>query len=163
GHVTLANAVPVPTVALDGVTPITSDAQLADPSLVGAGNTIDPDWAHSWWSIHPQSTMGVGQPVIIDGYTQGQGTADLAAYRNTSPSGDNAILRIEVNGSQLPAGWINTYQYTKIGFNLSASNCTFTGVVFNGVDTPDPTSGFPSGTSGAHATSFVFNCFGAQN
>ncbi len=34
GSVSTADIAPVPTVAIDGVTPITSDAQLADPSLV---------------------------------------------------------------------------------------------------------------------------------
>jgi hypothetical protein len=153
GHVTLGDAVPVPTVALDGVTPITSDAQLADPNLVGAGNTIDPDWAHSWWSIHLQSTIGVGQPVIIDGYTQ------AGASPNTSPSGDNAVLRVEVNGSQIPAGWLGPYKYIAVGFNFSVSNSTVRGIAFNGFDGPDPTSGFPAGATATHRVETVFNMY----
>jgi hypothetical protein len=71
GSVSRADIAAVPTVVTDGVTPITSDAQLADPNLVGAGNTIDPDWAHSWWSIQiADIPMFLEKPVFIDGYSQ---------------------------------------------------------------------------------------------
>jgi hypothetical protein len=85
GSVSLADVAVVPTVSTDGNTQITCDSQLSDPNLVGAGNTIDPDWAHSWWSIQPTSALPqVTLPVIFDGYSQGQNTL-LAASKTRWP------------------------------------------------------------------------------
>jgi hypothetical protein len=77
----------------------TSDADLANPSLVGAGNTIDPDWAHSWWSIQLTGAgLGVVRPTVIDGYSQS------GACCNTLATGDNAVLRISIDGSRIAGG-----------------------------------------------------------
>jgi parallel beta-helix repeat protein len=55
---------------------------------------IDPDWRRSWWSIQPASQLpDVHDPAVIDGYTQ------PGASVNTLATGDNAVLRIELNGS----------------------------------------------------------------
>jgi hypothetical protein len=70
GHLTAADIAPVPTIAIDGVTSITTDAQLSDPTMVG-GNTIDPDRARSWWSIALQSGLPeITNSAIIDASTQ---------------------------------------------------------------------------------------------
>ncbi len=55
---------------------------------------IDPDWPHSWWTISPQSALpSTTATVTIDGYSQ------AGAVANTSAAGDNAVLRVEVNGT----------------------------------------------------------------
>ncbi|HEV2883461.1 MAG TPA: Calx-beta domain-containing protein, partial [Pyrinomonadaceae bacterium] len=59
---------------------------------------IDPDWAHSWWSILPATPLPSVSPVqaigvVIDGYTQPGASADTLA------AGQTAILRIEIDGS----------------------------------------------------------------
>lgn len=97
-QVTAADIAPVPTIAIDGFAPITTDAQLADPSMVGIGNTIDPDQAHSWWSITPQSALPmINNSVIIDGTTQPGWAA------NTSDTLYNANLPIVLDGSNAGA------------------------------------------------------------
>jgi hypothetical protein len=55
---------------------------------------IDPDWAHSWFSIELDSKLSITDEVVIDGYTQ-PGTSG-----NTNPVGQglNSILRVEING-----------------------------------------------------------------
>jgi parallel beta-helix repeat protein len=129
GSVSLANVVPVPTVALDGVTPITSDLQLENPALVGAGNTIDPDWAHSWWSITPQSYLpSIDNSVILDGYTQ------PGAGPNMLSQGDNAVLRVELDGSRLLAG--NTARSV---LTVTADNSAIRGLVINRYSAPGDT------------------------
>ncbi len=98
GQVTAADIAAVPTIAIDGFTPITRDAQLADPSTVGIGNTIDPDQAHSWWSITPQSGLPmITNSVIINGATQAGWVA------NTSDTLYNAKLPIVLDGSNAGA------------------------------------------------------------
>jgi CSLREA domain-containing protein len=59
----------------------------------------------------------ITHPVIIDGYSQ------PGAVANTSSSGDNAVLLIELNGTS--AG-INTN-----GLTIAAANCTVAGLVLN--------------------------------
>jgi CSLREA domain-containing protein len=55
---------------------------------------IDPDWPHSWWTISPQSALpSTTATLTIDGYSQ------AGAVANTSAAGDNAVLRVEVNGT----------------------------------------------------------------
>src|SRR5262249_7697311 len=56
----------------------------------------DPDWGHSWWSIQPLSALpAISDAVVIDGYTQ------AGASVNTLAQGDNAVLRVEVDGGHL--------------------------------------------------------------
>jgi len=61
---------------------------------------IDPDWPHSWWSIRPAvgGLPNITNPVTIDGYTQ------TGASVNTSPTAENAVLRLELNGTAAGAG-----------------------------------------------------------
>jgi hypothetical protein len=63
----------------------------------------------------------ITQPITIDGYTQ-PGTA-----RNTLQLGDNAVLRIELNGAQSP--------YDSTGLAIQGSNCAIRGLVINGFGT----------------------------
>ena len=126
GSVSLNDITPVPTLAVDGVTPITSNAQLGNPSLVGVGNTIDPDWQHSWWTITPQSALPtIINPVIINGYTQsGAQPNTAAALALGANAGDSAILTIELNGASAGSG--------TVGLTISAGNSTVKGLVING-------------------------------
>lgn len=100
--VSIDHVAPVPTVAIDGTTPITSDADLLDPSKVGASNTIDPNWSHSWWTIRPQVTgpdPSIGMlppittPVVIDGYSQGYGAQQY------DPQTGEEVLNVVLDGS----------------------------------------------------------------
>jgi hypothetical protein len=126
GQIGPANAVPVPALAIDGVTPITSDSQLANPALVGAGNTIDPDWAHSWWRIQPAGVQlpAIQRPVFIDGYTQ------PGAGWNTLANDDNAVLRVELNGRG-PSPVNNG-----VGLTINGGSSTVRGLVINGFPAP---------------------------
>jgi hypothetical protein len=113
----------------------TSDADLANVALVGNGNTIAAAWAHSWWSIQLSSTEDSSQsldgwtgalpaitnPVVIDGYSQS------GASPNTVTNGDNAVLRIEITGKNLPS----PTAYTS-GLLLRASNSRIQGLALNG-------------------------------
>jgi CSLREA domain-containing protein len=137
GQITTADVVPVPTLAADGVTPITSDAQLADPNVMGATNTIDPDWVHSWWTIRPAIPTGqdrdfgqlpeITQPVIIDGYSQ------PGAIRNNETVGDNAILRVALDGTGLGGNYSsNARGGEPEGLALGANDCTVEGLVLDG-------------------------------
>jgi hypothetical protein len=73
-------------------TSATDDSQLAN---------IAPDWQHSWWSIQPTAPLPeITNPVIIDGYTQGQNTPQ-AARPNDLAQGSDAVLRIELDGSRM--------------------------------------------------------------
>jgi hypothetical protein len=99
GHVSTADVAPVPTVGIDGVTPITTDAQLADPGIVGAGNTIDPDWQHSWWAIQPSAGLPpIIRSVVLDGTTQ-PGWQGNSLPVTGPTAGDNAVLTIVLDGS----------------------------------------------------------------
>ncbi|HYX26938.1 MAG TPA: Calx-beta domain-containing protein, partial [Pyrinomonadaceae bacterium] len=69
----------------------------ADDSSLPADK--DPDWAHSWWTINPTSALpAITSPVEINGYSQ----AGASANTQTDNT-DDAVLRIELNGSGLPA------------------------------------------------------------
>jgi hypothetical protein len=150
GQVNRADVTPVPANT-------SSDADLANASVVGSDNTIAAAWPCSWWTIDLSQTEFVGQPIILDGYSQ------PGSSPNTSATGDNAVLRIEVNGSQIAPQWFNNYLYGVIGLNFGVTDSTVTGIAFNGFNCPDPTSGFPSGTTAAHAVSAVINGSGDQN
>ncbi len=128
----------VPKVALDGVTPITSDAQLADPTLVGAGNVVDPAWPHSWWRIQPASELpGLARSAVVNGYSQpGSQTNTLAGVSalgstdvvlnpaHAANYGDNAIPRIELDGEFAGAG----------ASGLSVTNSVVSGFAINRFD-----------------------------
>jgi parallel beta-helix repeat protein len=101
GQLSRANVTPVPSNTA-------SDADLANAALVGAGNTIDPDWAHSWWTIAPSTALPqLTKPVIIDGYSQSGASANTLAgvgALGVAPSesqGDNAVLTIELDGEHV--------------------------------------------------------------
>jgi hypothetical protein len=86
----------------------------ADTSI----SDIDPDYAHSWWSIQPTTALPVfTDPLNIDGYTQ------PGAIRNghTTDDGTNAVLRIELSGG-------NVIDH---GLTLQGRNCTVRGLVVN--------------------------------
>jgi hypothetical protein len=128
GSVSVADLVPVPALGNDGVTPITSDAQLADPNIVGTGNTIDPDWAHSWWSIQPTSRLpALSHPCTLDGYSQ-QG-----ASRNTLGVGDDAVLTVELDGAGANGYSSADFSLPGYGFELlvAADNVTVQGLAIN--------------------------------
>jgi uncharacterized repeat protein (TIGR01451 family)/CSLREA domain-containing protein len=76
GHVTPANVT---------ATTASDDTTISD---------IDPDWPHSWWSINPGSALPlISSQVTIDGYSQ------PGASMNTQDATDDAIIRIELNGT----------------------------------------------------------------
>jgi hypothetical protein len=81
GQLTQANV--TPTTAAD-------DSTIAD---------IDPDWAHSWWTIQPTSRPlpFITHPVTIDGYSQPGSVMNSTSA--SSSAGLNGILRIELDGS----------------------------------------------------------------
>jgi CSLREA domain-containing protein len=86
-----------------------------DDTTIGG---IDPDWPHSWWSILPTSAVPtVTQTVVIDGYTQ------TGATVNTLATSDNAVLRIELDGTS--AGVSVT------GLTLSGATSVLRGLVIN--------------------------------
>jgi hypothetical protein len=108
GQVTLADV---------ATTTAASDSSIAN---------IDPDWAHSWFSIRPLSALpNISSPVVIDGYTQG------AAVPNTNPVGQglNSVLRIEIDGAN--AGEITFGMFNLIG--LGSGNNTIRGLDINRV------------------------------
>jgi hypothetical protein len=78
----------------------------------------------------PVSLPVINDPVIIDGYTQGQATADPSddASPNTLPVGDNAVLKIEINGTLL--GTTATRLFV---FGGSASGSTVRGLAITHV------------------------------
>src|ERR1051326_9018656 len=79
----------------------------SDPSLtvaqIEAGiPDIDPDYPHTWWSIQVHSGpdgagLQITRPVVINSYSQ------PGSRPNDDPSAskDNAVLRIEIDGSLL--------------------------------------------------------------
>ena len=65
--------------------------------------------------IRPLSTLGFSDPLVIDGYSQ------PGSSRNTLAVGDNAVLRIELDGSQAGDG--------RSGLYLNhTDNCTVEGL-----------------------------------
>jgi BACON domain-containing protein/S-layer family protein len=81
-------------------------------------SNIDPDWPHSWWSIQPVSALPTAtQQLTINGYTQ------PGASPNTQASGNDAVLRIELDGSA---------STVMNGLDISAGSSTVRGLVVNG-------------------------------
>jgi titin len=103
-------------ISLANVTPTaaTDDSAISD---------IDPDYAHSWWSIQLATPL----PPITDATTI-DGCSQPGTSANTQDWGDNATLRIEINGNGMS------------GFNLLGA--TIQGLVINrfggsGITTPN--------------------------
>ncbi|GAC1471701.1 MAG: hypothetical protein NVSMB9_18150 [Isosphaeraceae bacterium] len=168
GKVSLANVALVPTMAIDGKTPITTDAQLSDAQLVGVGNTIDKDWMHSWWTIQPKLRDGTAdifqrrvesqlpyltKPVLLDGYSQ------PGAKENTAVVGDNAVLNVVLDGRGL--GGVYTYQPVPTqpsGLWLETSYSTVRGLDFQGW----ASAGLQSNGPDAHHNVIAGNFFGTD-
>src|SRR6185369_485817 len=77
-----------------GVTtlPVANDSSIGD---------IDPDYPHSWWRIQPLAGLpSINVALDIDGYCQ-SGASKNKKHLN---EGDDAILRIEIDGSQTAFG-----------------------------------------------------------
>ncbi|MDX6443533.1 MAG: trimeric autotransporter adhesin [Blastocatellia bacterium] len=88
----------------------------------------DPDWPHSWWSILPSSQLpSISKQVFVDGYSQ------TGATVNSLTAGDNAVLRIELDGAS--SGLVVQ------GLSLTAGVSTVRGLVINRfkADAGDPT------------------------
>ncbi|UCE72957.1 MAG: DUF4347 domain-containing protein [Methanomassiliicoccales archaeon] len=103
GQVTLGNR---------KTTTSSSDSSISD---------IDSDYPYSWWSISPTSPLPIiTDPVIIDGYTQ-QG-----AQKSTLAQGNNARLRIELDGS-------NVGLYPG-GLHIQGGSSVVRGLVIQGFD-----------------------------
>jgi Ca2+-binding RTX toxin-like protein len=80
---------------------------------------LDPDHPHSFFMIHLESELPViTDSVIIDGYTQ------TGSKENTLVNGNNAVLKIELNGAG--AGWFPG------GLNLKAGYSTIRGLAVMG-------------------------------
>jgi hypothetical protein len=95
----------------------------ADDALIG---DIDPDWAHSWWTIKPASALpALAVPVVIDGYSQ------PGASPNTLTRGDNAVLRIELDGSFLPVSDGSSSNFAVL--TVAGGNSTVQGLTINGI------------------------------
>ena len=92
---------------------VTATTASNDSSITG----IDPDWPHSWWSVQPASLLPtISGAVTIDGYTQ------PGASQNTLAAGDNAVLRVELDGTNAGFG---------DGLVITAGNSTVRGLVVN--------------------------------
>jgi hypothetical protein len=116
GHVSLANIT---------VTTASDDSTI---------NDIDPDWTHSWWSIQPAAGLpGITDTVVLDGYTQ------PGASPNTLALGDNAVLKVVLDGSS--GGDIP-------GLGIGGSNCTVRGLVIDNCDPGISIYHLTSGPSG---------------
>ncbi len=114
---------------------------------------IDPDWRHSWWSIQPTSSLpSIGNTVLIDGYSQpgaspntlcgvgqlGKAPGDASLY------GDNAVLKIELDGSaasQLTPPGVPV----PVGLGLYSSSSAVEGLVLNRWSGAAIRTGFGSG------------------
>jgi hypothetical protein len=114
------------------VTTATDDSTISD---------ISQAWPHSWWSIQATSALPViTQPVIMGGYSQGQGTPQ-AASENTlgigplsqghkNGDGDNAVLRIVLDGSLAGSG--------AVGLDPTGGSSTIEGLAINNFDVGSP-------------------------
>jgi titin len=73
-------------------------------------------------TISPASALPViARPTFVDGYTQS------GAGENTLPNGENAVLKIELNGASVPG----TNEFTTIGLAIASSNSTVQGLAIN--------------------------------
>lgn len=102
GHLTLASI---------NTTSAADDATIAD---------IDPDWKHSWFTIVPASSMAaISDAVVLDGYSQ----SGASPNTNGPGLGDNAVLRIALDGTGL--------QFGRSGVTLTAVGSTVQGFAIN--------------------------------
>jgi CSLREA domain-containing protein len=86
---------------------------------------IDPDWPHSWWQIQPLSDLPViSSPVIIDGYSQ------PGAQKNDLANGDDAILRVVLDGTRDPVS-LYCCPYTGFGLRPSTVDTAVSGLVID--------------------------------
>jgi uncharacterized repeat protein (TIGR01451 family)/CSLREA domain-containing protein len=84
---------------------------------------IDPNYKHSWWRIQPASELpSIKVALDIDGYTQ----AGASPNTKSLNEGDDAILRIEIDGS-LVGNDINGLTFTEAKGDYSIIN----GLVIN--------------------------------
>src|SRR5262249_28750367 len=93
------------------VTPTTA----ADDSSIA---NLDPDYPHSWWTIRPLTALPeITDPVVVDGFSQ------PGASPNTLANGNDAVLRVELDGSA-PAAALD-------GLQASGGSNTVRGLVIN--------------------------------
>ena len=93
-------------------------------AILNANASVEPDEIHfnipgaGVQTIKPKAPLPtITSPVTIDGYTQ------PGAEPNTRAAGNNAKLRIQLDGSDTPAG--------SIGLQITAGNSTVRGLVIN--------------------------------
>src|SRR5262249_51794608 len=110
---------------------------------IGVDPTLDPgpgyDTTTDVATIRPASSLEIHMPVIIDGYTQTgaspntlKGVGSLGVDRGLprgAPSqyGDNAVLKVVLNGSLVPKSYGNESD----GLVLGAPNSIVQGLVIN--------------------------------
>jgi hypothetical protein len=115
---------------------------------------IDPDWAHSWYTIFPAGGYPSAMPVIhdaviIDGYTQ------PGASPNTLAVGDDAKLLIEINASSMgPTGGRL--------FGFTGGGSTVRGLAITHVPGASITLGLFGGSLPADHTTIVGNFIGTD-
>ncbi len=130
----------------DGVAGRVTRANIATTTAANDASIldIDPDWAHSWFSIELESQLFINDQTVIDGYTQ------PGAMVNTNAVGQglNSILRIEING----AGVDNIDQIDGL-IRLAASNSALRGLVVNRAD--GQTIQLRSGTGNTIAGNYI--------
>jgi trimeric autotransporter adhesin len=98
------------------ITTATDDAQIAD---------IDPDWAHSWYSIRLDRDLPkIVDTIVIDGYSQ------PGSMRNTLPAlGDlDTVLRIELDGTNAPG---NGLELRFLNGTIDAGHSQIDGLAIN--------------------------------
>ena len=138
----------------DGVPGRVSRASIAtttatnDAAIAG----IDPDWAHSWWSIRPTTPLSaIVGPTTIDGYSQ-SGSA-----RNSLAGGEDAILRIELNGGASLSG-------SGVVINQGGAASSVSGLAINGFSpaSGQGTSRFGIDVTGSDGNRIVGNYIGTD-
>eukprot|EP00913_Durusdinium_trenchii_P010877 g10206.t1 len=91
------------------------DANIAD---------IDPDWAHSWFTIKPASEFVISHTIEINGFTQPGAAANTNVF--DSGQGLNTVLRIEIDAGNTASAAHGLYVDQGVG-------STIRGLVINGV------------------------------
>jgi CSLREA domain-containing protein len=82
----------------------------------------DPDYPHSWWSIAPATPLPeITNTVFINGYSQPGASVNTKHF----DEGDNAILRIELNGKNLASPG------SGLDLEFDAEGSTISGLVVN--------------------------------
>src|SRR5262249_1038555 len=110
----------------DGVAGRVSQANItataaADDSTIA---DIDPDWAHSWWSIRPNGPLPwITRLLVVDGFTQ----VGSSANSNGPGLRDNSVHRIELNGAGSPYGGPGS----ATGLRVQNTTATIRGLILN--------------------------------